>query len=456
MEAAEFTFKLMNYIKLNGNSFKIFLKFYLKSLPKVFLFLVIFFTFELQIENYGIFNENKYSFYNNLINNLKEKECFSENPLIIFNFPYLLYSDNDVEKYTKCFQHVFVNLNIFFCFTFFVFVFYLLMRIRKRLIEYMLIGFFFVLFSSIYLSFIGVKINNFHLSVIQGEVISLKQFHLFLIKYFFGVLTGLFFFYSTDILRIDSFLNNKNNYAPFEFICWFIIKFLKEKKKKIEKKISMNSGKSSLLSTFLINKNSNRTTKSTKRITNSESSKYYPVRKLTFNTNESKEYEFYLKEKTFVKNYVIILIISLLSMIFIAIYGFLKLRYEIQTYKSLPIPLFLDLWILYVYERYLFLISFLCFIITLSSISINIGNFKVLPKSKFFLIFGRINLAYFSMLELIVLFFFSVNNIQLYFSFQILFTFSIGIGISLYSVSFFFVYLFELPLKVMMKYKKKY
>ena len=41
IEALTFSYKLMNYIKVNGNGIKTFIKFYLFSLPKIFSFLVI-------------------------------------------------------------------------------------------------------------------------------------------------------------------------------------------------------------------------------------------------------------------------------------------------------------------------------------------------------------------------------------------------------------------------------
>lgn len=474
LEACVFTFRIMNYIKKKGSSFNVFIKFYLLSLPKIFLFFFIFFTFQLQIENYGKFVDDKYSFYNNFIFKLKEKECFSDNNFVIFdyfNFAYSEKSSEKFEKYKKCFSWVYVNINIFLSFTFFIFIFYFSLKIKKKIFDYLITFIFLCLFLTIYFNFLDLNFqgNFYKLSFIQGEILSIKQLHLFCVKYFLGVLTGLFFFYSNDILLNDSYISNKENYLPFEFMFLFL-KFLNEKQtNKINRKTTLaihtmdfdynnnndEDVNSKNINSFIVP--SKKTTLSSKEKERKESLAIF-LSKSSANLNnldpsvlKSFGLENILTKKRSIKKNIIFLIISIISMLFLISYGFIRMNIEDFNGKYLPIKFYFDLWLLYIFERFLFLFNFLIFIISMSSINLNTRNFKDLPKSKFFLIFGRIDFVFFSMLEIVILFFFSIYNIQLYFSYQILFFISIGIYISMFTMSICFVYLFELPWRILLK-----
>jgi len=455
LEASIFIYRLMNYVKKNGNSFKVFLKFYLFSLPKIFLFFLIFFTFQLQIENYGKNVDDKYSFYQNFIYKLKKKECYCGNPFIIFDYFNLVYTENNSEKYLKCFSWVYVNINMFLSFSFFIFIFYFSLRIKKKYFDYLVTIIFLCLFFTLYLNFMDLKESEYKLSFLQGEILSIKKLHLFCIKYFMGVITGLFFFYANDILLNDSYISNKDNYLPFEFIFLFL-KFLNEKQ--ANKIKSQKSSSSVGINNNNIDNNNTFTIPSKSGTYSSKDNLAFRLRKSSSNIDNNNpsilraiRLDTILIKKISNKKNIIFMALSIISMLLLISYGFIRMNIEDYNGRYLPIKLYFDLWLLYIFERFLFLFNFLIFIITISSINIDTGSFKVLLKSKFFIIFGQIDSAFFSMLEIIVLFFFTIYNIQLYFSYQILFFISLGISISLFSMSLLFIFMFELPLKVLLK-----
>jgi hypothetical protein len=496
VEALIFIYRLMNYIRKNGNEFKVFLKFYLFSLPKIFLFFLIYFTFQLQIENYGQYVDDKYSFYNNFLYKLEKKECYSTNPYIIFNYFDLAYSEDRPDKYVKCFSWVYVNINLFLSFSLFIFIFYFSLRLKKKYFDNFITFIFLCIFFTTHLNFKNFKDTEteYKLSFLQGEILSLKKLHLFSIKYFMGILAGLFFFYSNDVLLNDSYISNKDNHLPFEYIFSFL-KFLNKKQtnkinwKKTSQNININiynnNNNFNTYNTYKNNYNTNIYTN-----TNTDSIINLPSKKTTLsskenpniNTNKTQnlnkrkssidiidekinelrtsiiktvQVESILTKKLSIKKNLIFMVFSLLSILFLISYGFIRMSINNYYYNGkerlIPIKFYFDLWLLYVFERFLFLFNFLILMITMSSINIDTGNFKVLPKSKFFLIFGRIHTVFFSQVELIVLLFFTINDIQLYFSYQILLFISLGISISLFSMSVIFSFMWELPIKVLLK-----
>ncbi len=110
----------------------------------------------------------------------------------------------------------------------------------------------------------------------------------------------------------------------------------------------------------------------------------------------------------------------------------------------------LDLKIMYFYERNFFAIFFAIFITTITNTK-GFSIFKALPESKLFLLFGRINLAYICIIESIVEIFFTVYDIELYFSYQNIFFITLGLYVFTFMLSFVFVYLFELPVRKIIK-----
>jgi len=86
LEAAFTFYKLMCYLKKNEKqSIKSFLYFWVFSIPKIFVFLIIYFFFLIQFKNFGcLFNSN--SLFNSiLIEKFRRKKCFSKNEFLIFN-----------------------------------------------------------------------------------------------------------------------------------------------------------------------------------------------------------------------------------------------------------------------------------------------------------------------------------------------------------------------------------
>jgi len=176
LEAFTMTYKLMIYVKINGPYLKTFLKFYGSCIPKIISFLIIYFIFHVNFQNFGNLITPSALFDLFLIERFKTKECYSNNAFFIFDLFKFCYGDQNPLGYKSCFKFTYFYINMFLRFN------------------------------------ITLVIIYFSL-----KIISFKIVHLYVVNYFFGVLLGLFYFYISESKLNTSYIK-KGNHLPFEFV----------------------------------------------------------------------------------------------------------------------------------------------------------------------------------------------------------------------------------------------
>ena len=215
-------FKLLSYIKKNNNStsFKTFLVFYLNSLPKVIVFVFIFYMGHFHIKHYKdfiTFNTNSlYEYFEKNI--IYCRECVAS-PSIVFalKLPYLDYFDQK-EGFLKCFKFTYIFLNEHLCFLLTLIIFYVLFKFKSKKLDYLFLT---ALTSNVIFSFWSIqpKVGTLYNFVnFLGETASLKYTHLYANTYLVGVLMGVGYFYYKDSLSDNPLLANNKHYQPLSMV----------------------------------------------------------------------------------------------------------------------------------------------------------------------------------------------------------------------------------------------
>lgn len=478
-------YKLMNFLKKqNDTSFKTFLIFYMTCIPKVFLFLVIYFFFIIQFKNIGIFCNTNSLFNNILIDKYREKECFSEDQFLIFNPFYFLINIKDPSNYKKCFRSIFFYVNFYLSYTLFLLIIYISFKLKKQAFDILITLIILTLNITYFIYFIDnpyfddKRDGKMLFEFILGENFGFKNFHLFIIKYFVGVLGGLFFFYSHETVLNDSILNSKDSYLPFSYVYGYLV-FINIKHSNVKdilkfSKISNNNITPDKIDNIISDdRNRYNTIEENKEFTSAgeDFKKYSPIGTQTEKSinmsdsnnssqkkskNSSKilnQIKLFFSDLFYSSRKILLIFLSSFIMLFLCFYYIVKFLL-IFSYKTeerfIILDLSLDLKLLYWYEKNIFAFAFLIFITSMSS-SKRMTVLKVLPESKLFLLFGRINLAYFCSIDTIVYIFFTVYDIELYFSYQNIFFLTLGLSVIIFICSFILVYLFELPIRKVLK-----
>lgn len=449
VEALTMTFKLMSYIKRHGADLSTFFRFYLFSIPKIFLFLFIYFIFQLQFSNYGIIFGDNFIFNKILIEKFRMKECFSEDYFLIFNFSYFCYGDSDSLAFSKCFKFAYVYINMFLSFSICLLVLYFSFKIKSKKYDLTISFLVLVCFLVSFLNFDWDDIDKYNITLVLGELLSFKYLHLYFIKYFIGFLAGFFYFYSKEIVLTDSFINGIN-YLPFEFMFKYYA-FLKIQK--IKNKSTILSPNNAHVINY-DNKSSSKISKADKqKITTLYSGGNYNnnnnisalAGSFISGSNEQKSKKISKNE-----NYrkIIFICLSAFTIVFLCFYYITK-RLIIGK-KNEVLSFSWDLKILFFYERNLCVLAFIIFI-TGIHVTKSSNLFTAMRNSKLFLLCGRINLAYFCVLDSVIYLFFTVYDIEFYFSYQNVFFMTCGVSSIIFLISFVLVYLFELPVRKMVR-----
>lgn len=227
------TYKLMSFFKThllnkpeNIISFKLFLKFISFSIPKVFIYLLLFFILYYCGEGWGTDKQwfflnsgvmYKYSF--NMV--LKQKKCYYS-PLLLL-YPFVGESNFN---YDSCYPFTFILYNEFLCWILVLVIFYFAMKFQSKKYEFVLFVFFFGYFLGM---FIWINFNDLNsdlmiISIFNGETTTIKQPYFIFLYYMLGVFLGLCYFYFNDSLSNTGFVQS-NSYFPFIF-CYDVIKKL--------------------------------------------------------------------------------------------------------------------------------------------------------------------------------------------------------------------------------------
>jgi hypothetical protein len=222
-----FGFKLMSYIKRNGNQFGIFdiIKFFVKLLPGFLVFFISFSAYHLFIKELGILLNNEIIFDYFVESEVNTKACVKD-PLSIFKPFYLSYFKiGSDECFTDCFRWVYFIISEFYCYIFILILVYLLLKIRSSKLDL-----FFYFLNMINLSLCYFSYNHdlqneryYTINNLIGETLTFKYPHLFFIPYFLGFNTGILYFYFKDLNSSSPVSDHSYNLFSFNFE---IVKFL--------------------------------------------------------------------------------------------------------------------------------------------------------------------------------------------------------------------------------------
>ncbi len=250
IEAVVATYKLMNFLKKNKNeNFITFLKFYIYLLPKISVFFIIYFFYLINFEEIGKLLDTNTLFKKILNEMYNTKECYCKDKFEIFNIYDFCFDFAQNLNFTKCFRVVYIYVNIFVSFNIFIFIFYFSYKIRSKIFDCILSIVILVLGMLNYLEF-KIDAKEYTFQYLLGQNFGFKILHLFLIKYFIGVLVGLYFFYSFETVLTNSILNKNDYYMPFGFVYDFII-FINIKRKNKKDKNNYVQKFNSLTSTYV-------------------------------------------------------------------------------------------------------------------------------------------------------------------------------------------------------------
>ena len=220
-----YTFKLMYYVKKNRDFYN-FLKFLINLIPKIFVFIIIFYGvyfFQKDIGNlttasllFDQYAENEYNY-----------KCL-RNPFYLI-FPFITDFDYKKEKMTynyfnNCFQFSYIIINEFYCIIILVLLFFILYKYKSSLLD--LIISIVILLNIIFMNLIpyfteNIKNEKYYLlKYVLSQTFSqrypLPMFNIF----FIGSFCGLIYYYHYSVVNdLDSYL--ANDYHPFQYLSTF-------------------------------------------------------------------------------------------------------------------------------------------------------------------------------------------------------------------------------------------
>ena len=230
LEGFIFAYKLFNYIiKYNNNNYFGYnlLLFYTKTIPKMITCFCAFFIFHFGLK--VIVDYFDLSPFVEYIREKNQKQCelYLSYIFIPFKLQYSLNNSCILRMYELCYRYMYVNLNIQISITFSLIIIYLVFKLKDKLFDKIILLLFFInsLFSP--LSCHHDLQKGFNIHIFGGETCTIKYTHLFINKYFFGMLFGIIYFYHNDIISQSSlskiYFNDK--FVPFSY-CRILMKFL--------------------------------------------------------------------------------------------------------------------------------------------------------------------------------------------------------------------------------------
>ena len=220
-----YTFKLMYYVKKNRD-FSNFAKFLINIVPKIFVFIIIFYGvyfFQKDIGKLTVssllfdqYTENEYNY-----------KCL-KNPFYLL-FPFITHINYKKEKmvynyFNNCYQFSYIIINEFYCIIILVILFFILYKYKSALLD--LIISIIMLLSIIFMNLIpyfteNIKNEKYYLlKYVLCQTFSqrcpLQMFNIF----FIGSFCGLIYYYHYSVINdLGSYL--AEDYHPFEYLSKF-------------------------------------------------------------------------------------------------------------------------------------------------------------------------------------------------------------------------------------------
>jgi len=222
LDGLVYTFKLMHFVK-NDKSFGNFVKFMFNLLPKIFIFLFIFYGVYFLQRDVGVMGIPSMVFEQYIENEYNYK-CLS-NPLYLL-FPFfnpVSYGKTKLANnyFNNCYQFSYLIINEFYCILIFFAMFYYLYQYKSKKID--IIVSLAVLANILIMNFIpyfyeDVKDEKYYLlKYVLGETFSLRYPHNMFNIFFIGIFSGLIYYYNSfSVNDINSFL--AEDYLPFQYL----------------------------------------------------------------------------------------------------------------------------------------------------------------------------------------------------------------------------------------------
>ena len=230
LEGFLFAYKLFNYIVKHHNNKNFgytLLFFYTKTIPKMVACFCSIFLFNIGIK--VVVKRFDLSPFVEYIRIKQQKKCILNLSYIFVPFK-LQYSSNNfcLERlFDVCYKYIYINLNIQLSITFSLFIIYLVFKFKDELFDKLILLLFLLntIFSPLSCHHdLGKKFNT---EILSGETCSIKYTHLFLNKFFFGMLIGIIYFYHNDIISQTPLgkIYFKDQFIPFSY-CLKLMEFL--------------------------------------------------------------------------------------------------------------------------------------------------------------------------------------------------------------------------------------
>ena len=226
LDGLVYTFKLMHFVK-KDKSFGNFVKFMINLLPKIFIFLFIFYGMYFLQRDIGRIEISSMVF-EQYVDNEYNYKCLS-NPLYLL-FPFFNPVSYDKTKlvnnyFNNCYQFSYLIINEFYCILIFFAMFYYLYKYKSKKLDIIVsLG---VLANILIMNFIpyfyeGIKDEQYYLlKYVLGETFSLRYPHNMFNIFFLGVFSGLIYYYNSfSVNDIHSFL--AEDYLPFQYLSTFM------------------------------------------------------------------------------------------------------------------------------------------------------------------------------------------------------------------------------------------
>ena len=216
-----FTYKYMNFVK-KDRSFKNFLKIFLNFIPKIFVFMVIFYgIYFIQKDIGGLFGSS--ILFKQYVENEYNYKCIN-NPFYLF-FPFvskIIRDANDVTSnyYDACYPFTYLLMNEFYCACITTIIFYILYRYKSKILD-IIIG------ALILTNILGMNLANFFiedvhnekyylLKYILGETFTIRFPNMMINTFFIGVFSGLiYYYYVFSVNDLQNYL--REEYFPFYY-----------------------------------------------------------------------------------------------------------------------------------------------------------------------------------------------------------------------------------------------
>ena len=227
LDGALFGFKLYSFIQRNEKKHKTYLvtilKFYIYLIPKILVFFIIYFYFDVLC------------FYNNDSNILKnyyvylkqQYQCF-KNPFEIF-FPFVFFKSdiNNFNNYHKqCYVYTFILINEFYSIIILSIIVFISYKLKSKIFDYIITFVFIINLFTIQLFYnkeqYMKKYKYIEMNIFFGQKFYEKNTHLFISIFFLGFLVGNVIFYYHHVVS-STYISKE--FLPFSFTIYIMNKF---------------------------------------------------------------------------------------------------------------------------------------------------------------------------------------------------------------------------------------